>query len=93
MKIYAIYNTDGYEYSVDEYYISLERANASWQRDIQARSELLMAPVLKAKDKQIEDMKDTLRMIQDLGLKFDKLSDSYTKTSNNSYLKGRLAQR
>lgn len=71
---------------------ALERANASWQRDIQARAESLMAPVLKAKDKQIEDLKEMLRMIQDLGLKFDKMSDSYTKTSNNSYLKGRAGE-
>ena len=71
---------------------ALEKMNASWQREIQARSESLMAPVLKAKDKQIEDLKEMLRMIQDLGLKFDKMSDTYTKTQNNSYLKGRAGE-
>lgn len=75
-----------------EQLVALERANASWQKDLRERAESMMAPVLKAKDKEIEDLKEMLRMIQDLGLKFDKMSDSYTKTSNNSYLKGRAGE-
>lgn len=75
-----------------EQLIAVERANASWQKDLRERAESMMAPVLKAKDKEIEDLKEMLRMIQDLGLKFDKLSDTYTKTSNNSYLKGRAGE-
>ena len=71
---------------------ALERANASWQKDLRERAESMMAPVLHAKDKEIEDLKDMLRMIQDLGLKFDKMSDTYTKTQNNSYLKGRAGE-
>lgn len=71
---------------------ALERANASWQKDLRERAESMMAPVLHAKDKEIEDLKEMLRMIQDLGLKFDKMSDTYTKTSNNSYLKGRAGE-
>jgi hypothetical protein len=75
-----------------EQLVSLERLNASWQKDLRERAESMMGPVLKAKDKQIEDLKEMLRMIQDLGLKFDKMSDNYTKTSNNSYLKGRAGE-
>ena len=71
---------------------AVERANATWQKDLRERAESMMAPVLKAKDKEIDDLKEMLRMIQDLGLKFDKLSDTYTKTSNNSYLKGRAGE-
>jgi len=75
-----------------EQLLSLERLNASWQKDLRERAESMMGPVLKAKDKEIEDLKEMLRMIQDLGLKFDKMSDNYTKTSNNSYLKGRAGE-
>ena len=75
-----------------EQLVSLERLNASWQKDLRERAEAMMGPVLKAKDKEIDDLKEMLRMIQDLGLKFDKMSDSYTKTSNNSYLKGRAGE-
>lgn len=71
---------------------ALEKANATWQKDLRERAESMMAPVLIAKDKEIEDLKEMLRMIQDLGLKFDKMSDTYTKTSNNSYLKGRAGE-
>jgi hypothetical protein len=71
---------------------NLERANASWQKDLRQRAESMMEPVLRAKDKEIEDLKEMLRMIQDLGLKFDKMNDSYTKTQNNSYLKGRAGE-
>jgi hypothetical protein len=75
-----------------EQLVAVERANASWQKDIRERAESMMAPVLKAKDKEIDDLKEMLRMIQDLGLKFDRMSDTYTKTSNNSYLKGRAGE-
>ncbi len=75
-----------------EHLSAVEKANASWQKDLRERAESMMAPVLHAKDKEIEDLKDMLRMIQDLGLKFDKMSDTYTKTQNNSYLKGRAGE-
>ena len=75
-----------------EQLLSLEKANASWQKDLRQRAESMMEPVLRAKDKEIEDLKEMLRMIQDLGLKFDKMNDSYTKTQNNSYLKGRAGE-
>lgn len=75
-----------------EQLVAVERANASWQKDLRERAESMMAPVLKAKDKEIDDLKEMLRMIQDLGLKFDRMSDTYTKTSNNSYLKGRAGE-
>lgn len=75
-----------------EQLLTLEKANATWQKDLRQRAESMMEPVLRAKDKEIEDLKEMLRMIQDLGLKFDKMNDSYTKTQNNSYLKGRAGE-
>lgn len=82
---------DALEYSKEQL-AAVEKANATWQKDLRERAESMMAPVLKAKDKEIEDLKEMLRMIQDLGLKFDKMSDTYTKTQNNSYLKGRAGE-
>jgi hypothetical protein len=78
--------------SAKEQISNLERANATWQKDLRQRAESMMEPVLRAKDKEIDDLKEMLRMIQDLGLKFDKMNDSYTKTQNNSYLKGRAGE-
>ncbi len=82
---------ESYEHAKEQI-LNLEKANASWQKDIRQRAETMMEPVLKAKDKEIDDLKEMLRMIQDLGLKFDKMNDSYTKTQNNSYLKGRAGE-
>lgn len=75
-----------------EQLVNLEKANASWQKDLRQRAESMMEPVLRAKDKEIDNLREMLRMIQDLGLKFDKMNDSYSKTQNNSYLKGRAGE-
>lgn len=71
---------------------ALERANAMWQKDLRERAESMMAPVLQAKDKEIEHLKQMLNMVHTLETKFDKMNDSFTKTQNNSYLKGRVGE-
>lgn len=71
---------------------SLELANAAWQKDLRERAESMMAPVLNAKDREIENLKQMVQMVRTLETKFDKMNDSMTKTQNNSYLKGRSGE-
>ena len=70
----------------------LELSNAEWQKNLQKRSEQLAAPILQAKDHEIESLRTQVRMIQEFGNKVDRLGETINKTSNNSSLKGKRGE-
>ena len=70
----------------------LELSNAEWQKNLQQRSEQLSAPILKAKDSEIENLRAQLRIIMEVGTKVDRLSETLNKTNNNSSLKGKRGE-
>ena len=70
----------------------LELSNAEWQKNLQKRSEQLAAPILQAKDHEIESLRTQVRMIQEFGNKIDRLGETINKTSNNSSLKGKRGE-
>ena len=70
----------------------LELSNAEWQKNLQKRSEQLAAPILEAKDHEIESLRTQVRMIQEFGTKVDRMNESLNKTSNNSSLKGKRGE-
>lgn len=70
----------------------LEVSNAEWQKNLQQRSEQLSAPILRAKDSEIESLRAQLKVIMEFGTKVDRLSETLNKTSNNSSLKGKRGE-